>query len=268
MSQSSLERLASYSLSKTITLNLLRGSVVDFSCPTNGAIVNAANEGCLGGGGVDGAISDAGGINLMEDRLALPMVSNGVRCLTGSAVSTGPGDYGILKVQYIIHAVGPRYYSYTNFETPDALLRSAYQKSLDVANEIGITEVAFSLLSAGVFRGERDLKIILEIAVRGIKDWVNENGDNCVKLESIYLVGFSAREANTLLAISRATFENETDSIGQIREEEEEEEDNEQERIKISDSRIYIQIKRDIAKEEENSIKGEMEFEDSEEREL
>jgi O-acetyl-ADP-ribose deacetylase (regulator of RNase III) len=126
-----------------ISLNIVRGSVVDFTAPTSdkksnkriGAIVNAANERCLGGGGVDGAINNAGGKNLWKDREELPVVQirtadDGtrrrrrssdsdsassaveIRCPTGSAVITGPNNYGSLKVPYVIHAVGPIYFQF------------------------------------------------------------------------------------------------------------------------------------------------------------
>jgi hypothetical protein len=70
-------------------LYIARGSVVDADCT---AIVNAANSGCIGGGGVDGAINSAGGKALHRARRALPEISNGVRCQTGGAVYTIGGD--------------------------------------------------------------------------------------------------------------------------------------------------------------------------------
>lgn len=90
--------LAKYTIVKGLSLILLKGSVVHFEGKTdNAAIVNAANSGVLGGGGVDGAISAAGGHRLYEDRLKLPVLEKDgdyeVRCRVGSAVLTGPGDY-------------------------------------------------------------------------------------------------------------------------------------------------------------------------------
>merc|ERR1719193_167112 len=81
------------------------GSVVNFA---GNAIVNAANQGCLGGGGVDGAISSAGGRALYEARSKLPLVDGkgAVRCPTGEARLTIGGN---LKANYCIHAVGPNY---------------------------------------------------------------------------------------------------------------------------------------------------------------
>ena len=83
----SLARVASYRVpSRNFNLVISRGSVVEWSHNTqSSAIVNAANEGCLGGGGVDGAIGDAGGDMLFEDRMNLPQQQPGVRCQTGSA---------------------------------------------------------------------------------------------------------------------------------------------------------------------------------------
>ena len=127
-------RAALYRTNSQYPFNLIvsRGSVVDFSYPPNpksSAIVNAANEGCLGGGGVDGAISDAGGTNLMMDRLALPVAGGeDIRCPTGRAVITGPNSYGKLHVPYVIHAVGPNYLQFTtngDLSEGDKLLSSA-----------------------------------------------------------------------------------------------------------------------------------------------
>ena len=83
-----------------------RGSVVGFE---GDAIVNAANEGCQGGGGVDGAITTAGGPEMAAARAALPVIKSrmhGARCRTGSAVVTTGGR---LNATHCIHAVGPNY---------------------------------------------------------------------------------------------------------------------------------------------------------------
>ena len=96
------------------------GSLVNFSYPTNpqrSAIVNSTNNTCLGGSGVDAAITIAGGDNLRVDREALPVLRAHQdprkvgRCKTGDAVITGPNQYGHLKTTYVIHAVGPNYNS-------------------------------------------------------------------------------------------------------------------------------------------------------------
>ena len=78
-------------------------SVVDF---TGDAIVNAANEGCLGGGGIDGEINRRGGPTLEDARHELPVVENGKRCLTGDAKITVAGNLPCSKV---IHAVRPAF---------------------------------------------------------------------------------------------------------------------------------------------------------------
>lgn len=209
-----------------------------------GAIVNAANERCLGGGGVDGAINSVAGISLWKDRLALPILGEQeVRCHTGSAVITGPNRYGSLRVSYVVHAVGPAYFRFADemsdddsdtdtkqddsvdFAEPDALLRSAYQESLERCRENGITDVAFSLLSAGVFRGKRSLNDVLSIGVTAIRDWVKDQekanleaaaihstdgGEQPSKhpLRSVTLCGFSELEVVALKKVCRCILVN------------------------------------------------------------
>jgi len=224
--------------SSLLRLTVAQGSVVDFSSPF-GAIVNAANEGCLGGGGVDGAITSAGGPSLAADRLALPILyttkynndddgddddddDDAIRCCTGCAKITGPGQYGNLSVPYVIHAVGPNYWYFdevNNVEEPHRLLQSAYRESLDCTlvdntnmqdnRSVPIRHIGFSLLSAGVFRGHQSLTTILAMGVLAIQEWAKacthtKNDKIASHLEDIVLFAFTDKEANTLLNVCDA----------------------------------------------------------------
>ena len=108
------------------------------------AIVNAANERMLGGGGVDGAIHRAAGPALLEACRNVPEV-DGVRCPTGEARITTAGD---LMAKYVIHTVGPVYDSSPN---PEELLASAYRNSFKLALEHDCRSVAVPAISCGVF---------------------------------------------------------------------------------------------------------------------
>lgn len=203
MSTTALTRIATFRLSTHTKLCIVRGSVVDFSFPSKAAIVNAANPACLGGGGVDGAITRAGGPTLQKHRMALPLISsenNNVRCPTGHAKLTGPGAYGDLHVPYVIHAVGPCYFDYPELEEGDALLQSAYTESLNRAQENKLEAIAFSLLSAGVYRGEQTLRNVLTIGIETICDWIQENSDKHT-LTHVFLCGFNPSETNMLVDI-------------------------------------------------------------------
>lgn len=189
-----LQHMNKYNLSSSLTLYIVRGSVLDFSSK-NGAVVNAANEGCLGGGGVDGAITAAGGPNLAKDRLKLKVIEKGIRCFTGEAVVTGPNDYGTIQTPYVIHAVGPNYWVQSDSEAAHILLRRAYQASMTLADDLGLTEIAFPLLSAGVFRASVPLSLILWNAIKGISEW-KKDGSN--SLENIYLFAFTPKECDEL----------------------------------------------------------------------
>ncbi len=164
-----------------------QGSVVHFC---GDALVNAANRGCLGGGGVDGAVNDAGGWKLEEARRALPLVAPYTRCPTGDAKLTVGGD---LAVSHVIHAVGPDYRGYDDEAEADALLASAYQRSLEVAREQKFETVAFSLISAAIFRGDKPLLDVLRLAVRTVRQHAYPG------LREVHLVAFTPAETRALV---------------------------------------------------------------------
>lgn len=126
----------------TPRLRIVRG---DLTTEAADAIVNAANEWMLGGGGVDGAIHLAAGPALLEACRAVPEVRPGVRCPTGEARITSGFE---LAARYIIHTVGP---VYSGASRDAVLLGSAFRSSIELAVAHGVRTIAFPAISCGAY---------------------------------------------------------------------------------------------------------------------
>jgi len=129
------------------------------------AIVNAANETLLGGGGVDGAIHRAAGPELLRACRAIPEVAPGVRCPTGEARIT-PGFR--LPARSVIHTVGPVWRGGDRGEAD--LLASCYRASLRLAGEHAIATIAFPAISCGVYG--YPIEAAVAIAVREVRAYL------------------------------------------------------------------------------------------------
>ena len=177
-----IKEIALPTTKKKMKLYAIQGTLVEFK---GDVIVNAANEACLSGGGIDGAIADKGGAKLLQARTALPIIKEVkgpigeakkyIRCLTGQAKTTIGGN---LNTCLCIHAVGPNYnmYDKNKWTEADLLLYSAYFNSMKEAYDHVCTNIAFSLLSSGIFRGkdnkdkdkDRGLKNVISIGILAV----------------------------------------------------------------------------------------------------
>ncbi len=148
------------------------------------AIVNAANSGLRGGGGVDGAIHRAGGPAIMEECRRIG------GCPTGSAVITTGGN---LPARRVIHTVGPRWSGGSRGEAD--LLSGAYRSSLQVAVDNGLRSVAFPSISTGVYG--YPIEAAAAVALSTMAEFLGEN-PGC--FEVVRFVLFTAADYNVYAA--------------------------------------------------------------------
>jgi len=143
-------------------LRLIQGDITEQSTD---AIVNAANSGLMGGGGVDGAIHRAGGPAILEE--CKKIRSEKGRLPPGQAVLTTGGT---LPARYVIHTVGPVWHGGTSNEAET--LASAYQESLALAVKQGLTSISFPSISTGAFG--YPLAEAARVAIKTVTDFLQQ----------------------------------------------------------------------------------------------
>ena len=123
-------------------ITVLEGDITEVAVD---AIVNAANSGLLGGGGVDGAIHKAAGPELLEACREVRQTSHPRGLPAGQAVAT---TAGALKAKWVVHTVGPNRHA---GEADPEVLESCFESSLNLAGDLGATSVAFPAIGGGVY---------------------------------------------------------------------------------------------------------------------
>jgi O-acetyl-ADP-ribose deacetylase (regulator of RNase III) len=142
---------------KDVNINIIQGDITEIQAD---AIVNAANNTLLGGGGVDGAIHREGG------KIVLEQCKKIGGCPTGEARITTAGN---LPSKYVIHTVGPIYKDGNNRE--EKFLYNSYYNSLKLVEEYNLKTVAFPSISTGAYKYpiEKAVKVVL----KALKDFID-----------------------------------------------------------------------------------------------
>jgi O-acetyl-ADP-ribose deacetylase (regulator of RNase III) len=144
-------------------IKLVKGDITKIKVD---AIVNAANNSLMGGGGVDGAIHRAGGMTILEDCRKIVARQGG--CKTGEAVITTAGK---LPAKYVIHTVGPVWNG--GHKSEEKMLANAYRNSLDLAMINNVKSIAFPNISTGIYGYPKDQAA--KIAIQTTRDFLLEN---------------------------------------------------------------------------------------------
>ncbi len=152
------------------------------------AIVNAANSSLLGGGGVDGAIHRKGGPEILNACRELRDKQYPQGLMAGQVAATSAGN---LSARYVLHAVGPVWQGGHYNEA--SLLRSTYINTLLLAQQLGITSIAFPAISTGVYSFPFDRSISIVSSV--LTDFSTHRGS----LQKIHLVLYSEEDYEEFL---------------------------------------------------------------------
>ena len=155
-------------------INIVKGDITKIEADV---IVNAANTSLLGGGGVDGAIHRAGGIEILEDCRKIVARQGG--CKVGEAVITTAGK---LSAKYVIHTVGPVWNGGSKNEIEK--LTNCYKNSLKLAVENDCKTIAFPGISTGIYKFPKDLAA--KTSLKAIKEFFQDNS----QIENVILVCF------------------------------------------------------------------------------
>lgn len=155
------------------------------------AIVNAANSGLMGGGGVDGAIHRAGGPQILRECMAVRRSSYPTGLPPGEAVVTTAGH---LPARFVIHTVGPVWHGGGHGE--DDILANAYRNCLRLAKDRGVQTIAFPAISTGVYHYPKDRAA--GVAHAAIVGFLRSND----RPSTVYLVFFSQSDADVFLQSS------------------------------------------------------------------
>ncbi len=169
-----------------IKIHILVGDITTVSTE---AIVNAANYRLLGGGGVDGAIHNVGGPQILDECKNIRDTTYPDGLPVGKAVVTKAGN---LKAKYVIHTVGPNY----RFDSsPELSLESCYRNSLLLADEYKCKSIAFPSISTGIYSYPK--YEASKIAYKTIKNTL----ENCQYIQDIVFVFYSQDDATIMESI-------------------------------------------------------------------
>lgn len=163
--------------------------VGDITRETADAIVNAANRGLLGGGGVDGAIHAAGGPEILRCCREIRATTHPDGLPAGEAVITPGGD---LAAPFVIHTVGPIYGQHGGREPQ--LLAACYENSIALAAARNLRSIAFPAISTGIYGYPKDE------AARVARAAIDVALSRFQFIEEVRLVFFSEADANTFMA--------------------------------------------------------------------